>query len=61
MQSMRRRAAEDFSGEAAAVKAHIAKRCEGQMGPRRNQKKGTSKSRRAFQQNVWQLLVGLSL
>jgi hypothetical protein len=26
-----------------------------------NQKKGTSKLRRAFQQNVWQLLVGPSL
>jgi hypothetical protein len=29
--------------------------------PVRNQKKGTSKNRRALQQNVWQLLVGLSL
>jgi hypothetical protein len=39
MHSVRHRAAGGYSGEAAAVKAHIAKRCEGPKGRAATKKK----------------------
>jgi hypothetical protein len=46
------------NGEAVAVEAHVAKRPEGPKGRAATKKKARPRLRRAFQQNVWQLLVG---
>jgi hypothetical protein len=43
MQSVQRRAAGGYSGEAAAVKAHIAKRCEGPKARAATKKKARPK------------------
>jgi hypothetical protein len=49
-----------YAREAVAAQLHIAKRCEAAKRRVEVKKKARPNWRRAFQQNVWQLLVGLS-
>jgi hypothetical protein len=59
MRSDRRRAADGYSGGAAAVEAHIAKRCEGPKGRAATKKKARRKDDAPSNKTYGNCLLGL--